>query len=123
MSSTKNPLSSFPLPDRSDLSTAANVLSLLSHPQRLEILCHLSTSPELSAGEIVQRIGLSQSATSQHLARLRKIGLLETRKEGQSVYYRIARKDVGRILEVLHELYCRKDSGSKRESPQADRAG
>ena len=110
MSSTETNSSSSPLPDKGDLATAANVLSLLSHPQRLEILCHLSASPELSAGEIVRRIGLSQSATSQHLARLRKIGLLETRRESQSVYYRIAREDVGRILELLHDLYCKNNS-------------
>lgn len=114
MSSAKTTSSFPPLPRRKDLATAANVLSLLSHPQRLEILCHLSTSPELSAGEIVERIGLSQSATSQHLARLRKIGLLETRRESQSIYYRIARKDVGRILEVLHDLYCQTDSKNKK---------
>lgn len=97
-----------PLPDKRDLHTAASVLSLLSNPQRLEILCHLSSAEELSAGEITERIGLSQSATSQHLARLRRLGLLETRKESQSVYYRIARKDVGEILNLLHSLYCRK---------------
>ncbi len=99
-----------PLPNKNDLRTAASVLSLLSNPQRLEILCHLSTAGELSAGEIVRRIGLSQSATSQHLARLRRIGLLETRRESQSVHYRIAREDVGKILAVLHELYCGKSA-------------
>jgi len=98
---------SSPLPDPKDLATAAEVLSLLSHPQRLEVLCHLSRDGELPVGELVRRVGLSQSATSQHLARLRKLGLLETRKEGQTVYYRIAREDVGQILELLHRLYCR----------------
>mgnify|MGYP006270368585 CR=1 FL=1 len=86
---------------------AADVLARLSNPRRLEILCHLSAEGELSAGEIVRRIDLSQSAASQHLARLREIGLLETRREGQTIHYRIARDDVGQILEVLHRLYCR----------------
>jgi len=107
MSRNLSTKSSAPLPNPEDLAAAAGVLSLLSHPQRLEILCHLSKDGEISAGELVRRIGLSQSATSQHLARLRKIGLLSTRKEGQTVYYQIAREDVGKILELLHQLYCR----------------
>lgn len=110
MSSPSSHFSSSPLPRQRDLATAAEVLSLLSHPRRLAILCHLSVSGELAAGEIVRRIGLSQSATSQHLARLRNRGLLKTRREGQTIFYQIGREDVGRILELLHALYCSDDA-------------
>lgn len=96
------------LPDPRDLATAADVLSRLSNPQRLEILCHLATEGELTAGEIVRRIQLSPSATSQHLARLRQVGLLETRREAQTIHYRIGSEDVGEILDLLHRLYCRR---------------
>lgn len=98
------------LPRPADLRTAAGTLSLLSHPARLEVLCHLSREGELSAGEIVARVRLSQSALSQHLAKLRTAGLLERRRSGQSIIYRIARRDIDRILGLLHELYCAKNS-------------
>lgn len=85
---------------------AAGVLKSLSNEARLLVLCHLSEAGELSAGELTRRVGLSQSALSQHLARLREERLVATRKEAQTVYYRVADLRVGRVLEVLHDLYC-----------------
>lgn len=85
---------------------AAGVLKSLSNEARLLVLCHLSEAGELSAGELTRRVGLSQSALSQHLARLREETLVVTRKEAQTVYYRVADPRVGRVLEVLHEIYC-----------------
>jgi DNA-binding transcriptional ArsR family regulator len=87
-------------------SQAAAVLRSLSNEARLLVLCHLSEAFELSAGELTRRVGLSQSALSQHLARLREDRLVTTRKEAQTVYYRVADPKVHRVLALLHELYC-----------------
>jgi ArsR family transcriptional regulator len=85
---------------------AAAVMKSLSNEARLLVLCHLSEASELSAGELTRRVGLSQSALSQHLARLRENGLVTTRKEAQTVFYRVAEPKVQRVLALLHELYC-----------------
>jgi len=90
----------------SGLGRASETLRLLSHPQRLLVLCHLSAEGELSVGELLERVELGASALSQHLAKLREEGLVVTRKERQMVYYRIGREDIGSILELLHRLYC-----------------
>jgi DNA-binding transcriptional ArsR family regulator len=87
-------------------SKAAAVMRSLSNEARLLVLCHLSESFELSAGELTRRVGLSQSALSQHLARLREDGFVATRKEAQTVFYRVADGKVHRVLALLHELYC-----------------
>lgn len=88
------------------LEEAVSVLRLLSNGQRLKILCHLSTEGELCVGELLERLDLSASALSQHLAKLRHEGLVGTRKERQTVYYRVVREDVAKILWTLHGLYC-----------------
>jgi ArsR family transcriptional regulator, virulence genes transcriptional regulator len=85
---------------------AAAVLRALSNEARLLVLCHLSEAAELSAGELTRRVGLSQSALSQHLARLREEGLVTTRKEAQTVFYRVCDPRVARLLTLLHELFC-----------------
>ena len=87
-------------------SEASALLKSLSNEARLLVLCHLSEALELSAGELTRRVGLSQSALSQHLARLREEGLVTTRKEAQTVFYRVAEPKVRRLLMLLHELYC-----------------
>ena len=88
------------------LNEAVSVMRLLSNPQRLKIMCHLCTEGELCVGDLLERMDLSPSAMSQHLARLRSDGLVETRKYRQSVYYRVERQDVAKILWTLHSLYC-----------------
>jgi ArsR family transcriptional regulator, virulence genes transcriptional regulator len=70
------------------------------------LLCHLTASDELSVGGLVERIGLSQSALSQHLAKLREEGLVATRKEAQTVYYRICDPRARQVLALLHDLFC-----------------
>ena len=94
--------------DRSGLSQATETLNLLSSPSRLQILCHLLENEELTVGQLLEQVDLSQSALSQHLAKLRGTGLVETRKEQQRVYYRIARYDIERLIGVLYDLYCRR---------------
>jgi DNA-binding transcriptional ArsR family regulator len=61
----------------------------------------------LSVGELLERIDLSGSALSQHLAKLRRHGMVATRKERQTVYYRVDRPDIGSLLETLYGLYCK----------------
>jgi len=97
------------VPDESGIAEATHVLSALSNPQRLHILCHLVKEGEMSVEELLNKMDLSQSALSQHLARLRLIGLVETRKEKQTVHYRVQRDDVNQILFLLHQLYCNVD--------------
>lgn len=85
---------------------AARVLKLLANERRLLILCQLVMKREMSVGPLADAVGLSQSALSQHLARMREEGLVTTRRDSQTVFYRIADPDVGRILKLLKEIYC-----------------
>ena len=84
---------------------AAALLKHLANPQRLMILCYMVEEPQ-SVNSIVARVGLSQSAVSQHLARLREAGLVTTSRKAQSVYYQLADEHARRVLEVLYALYC-----------------
>ena len=85
---------------------AANLLRAMSNECRLLVLCHLVESGELSVGQLIDRVGLSQSALSQHLARLREEGLVATRKEAQTVYYRVSDPKAGQLLALLRDLFC-----------------
>jgi ArsR family transcriptional regulator len=85
---------------------AARLLKTLSHEGRLMVLCHL-VEGEKSVGELEKLIGLSQSALSHHLALLREEELVATRREAQTIYYRLAAEEPRRVLELLHALYCR----------------
>ena len=84
---------------------AASLMRLLGNERRLMILCQLLEG-ELSVGELQPRIGLSQSALSQHLALLREEGAVSTRRDGQVIYYRVADPAVLRVLETLADLFC-----------------
>ena len=84
---------------------AAALLKALAHEARLMVLCQLLDG-EHSAGALQQASGLSQSALSQHLARLREEGLVATRRESQNIYYRLADADVARVLDALAAIYC-----------------
>src|SRR5690606_13788678 len=85
---------------------AADMLKLLAHEGRLLILCHLAEEGELSAGALAARVGLSQSALSQHLAKMLEAGLLERRRESQTIFYRIGDPKAARILNALQQVYC-----------------
>ncbi len=84
---------------------AARLLKMLANGQRLRVLC-LLIGGELSVGQINERIDLSQSALSQHLARLREEGLVETRRESQTIYYRLNSGPAQRVISSLHDIYC-----------------
>ena len=85
---------------------AAEFLKLLANPQRLLILCRLVVEREMSVGQLGEAVGLSQSALSQHLAKLREDGVLATRRDAQTIYYRIADKNAARVLALLKDIYC-----------------
>ena len=85
---------------------AAAMLKLLANEHRLLVLCELVVHGEASVGVLADAVGLSQSALSQHLARLRADGLLATRRDAQTVFYRVADPNVGRVLAVLKAIYC-----------------
>jgi DNA-binding transcriptional ArsR family regulator len=84
---------------------AARLLRLLAHEKRLLVLCHLAGTGETNVSELAREVGLSQSALSQHLALLREDGLVATRRESQTIWYRLADPKAARLLGVLHELY------------------
>ncbi|WP_422358175.1 ArsR/SmtB family transcription factor [Qipengyuania flava] len=85
---------------------ASRLLKALSNESRLLVLCFLVEAGELSVGELTVRVGLSQSALSQHLAKLREEGLVATRKESQSVFYRVCEPRAEQVLALLHQIYC-----------------
>jgi ArsR family transcriptional regulator len=84
---------------------AAQLLKVLAHEARLVVLCQL-VDGEKSAGALQPASGLSQSALSQHLARLREEGLVATRREAQTIYYRLADPRAARVLEALAAIFC-----------------
>lgn len=95
---------------------AAKLLRALGSERRLMILCQLSGA-ERSVGELQPLVGLSQSALSQHLAVLREEGVVATRKEGQTVWYRIADPAAVRVIETLAEIFCPADMRKIDEEP------
>ncbi|MDG3088950.1 metalloregulator ArsR/SmtB family transcription factor [Vibrio hannami] len=84
---------------------AVALLKAMANERRLQILCILHDT-ELSVGELCQKLSLSQSALSQHLAWLRRDGLVATRKEAQTVYYSLNSTEVKEMIHLLHKLYC-----------------
>ena len=86
---------------------AAALLKELANPSRLLILCEL-IGGEKSVGELCRSIDLSQSAVSQHLARLREGGLVDTEKRGQMVYYHLCNMKAHALLSTLSVIYCRR---------------
>ena len=84
---------------------AAALLRLLGNERRLMILCQLADG-ELPVGQIQSRVGLSQSALSQHLALLRKDGLVAARRDAQTIYYSIASDPAREVLKTLYQVYC-----------------
>lgn len=84
---------------------AATFLKALSNENRLMILCHI-LDQELSVTALNERLPLSQSALSQHLAVLRKDGLVSTRRESQTIFYSIGDNRVKELILTLHQLFC-----------------
>ncbi len=90
---------------------AANVLRALSNPSRLLLLCRL-VEGERSVGELVARLGLTQAYVSQQLSRLRAMGLVQCRREGRSVLYRLGDPRLVPVIEAVHHAFCASRDGS-----------
>lgn len=84
---------------------AASLLKAMSNPHRLMILCRLGAS-EASVSELQTDSGLSQSALSQHLSVLRTRELVATRRDAQTIYYRLSDPAVRQVIETLMKIYC-----------------
>jgi ArsR family transcriptional regulator, virulence genes transcriptional regulator len=99
-------LTRFPLADfEASAGKAADLLRTLGNEKRLMILCQLGED-EMSAGSLQAPLGLSQSALSQHLAVLREAGVVATRREGQTIWYRIADPAAVQVIATLASIFC-----------------
>ena len=84
----------------------AGILALLANSRRLIILCKLMQAGERTVGALAQDVGLSQSALSQHLALLRAESLVGTRREAQTIHYRVTDERVIKLLAALEGIFC-----------------
>ena len=85
---------------------AAGLLKALANEKRLMILCKLLERGEMSVMSLSDSVGLSQSALSQHLAKMRDEKIIDFRRDGQTIYYHVSSPDVNRILKTLKSIYC-----------------
>ena len=88
-----------------DIDRASRALKAISHPLRLKILCTLSDS-EVSVQDIVDQVGTSQSNISQHLAILRDKGILDSRKDANRVFYRVADARLLQLIGMMRQVFC-----------------
>ncbi len=84
---------------------AADGLKALAHQTRLLAICFIGKG-EKSVGELEKLLGISQSNLSQHLAILKRQGLLETRREANQIFYRVSNTQVLKFVSALQDLYC-----------------
>ena len=92
---------------------ASGLLKAMSNPVRLLVLCQLAEG-EKSVGELEEVVEVSQSALSQHLALLRSRGLVQFRRQGQTLYYSLAGQEAPALLAALYRIYCGKTAVSNR---------
>jgi len=85
---------------------AAGLLRLVGNEHRLLVLCLLIEHGELTVGQLLDQVELSQSALSQHLARMREEGLIAFRREAQTLYYRIENPDAEKLIAALKAIFC-----------------
>ena len=86
---------------------ATSLLKAMANSSRLLILCQLAEG-EKSVGELERLVGLSQSGLSQHLALLRRKGIVATRREAQSILYSLASKEAEAVMSTLYDAFCAK---------------
>ncbi len=87
----------------------AQTLKAIGNGRRLMVLCKLVEHGERTVGDLAADVGLSQSALSQHLAKMRDEGLVAFRRESQTLWYRIADRRIEALLAELYKLYCQED--------------
>jgi DNA-binding transcriptional ArsR family regulator len=96
---------------------ASALMKALANRHRLMILCQLHQG-ERSVGELESLIGLSQSALSQHLAKLRIDSLVSTRRDGQTIFYSLSDERVHRIISTLYDLFCPPTPTKRKGKPK-----
>ncbi len=84
----------------------ADVIKMIGHPQRLQILEHLDLHGECSVSDIVEAVGGQQGAISQHLNKMRRAGIIECQRHGKQVVYKIAATNAITILNCLRKNHC-----------------
>ncbi|WP_010184586.1 metalloregulator ArsR/SmtB family transcription factor [Sphingomonas sp. PAMC 26605] len=85
----------------------ADTLKAIGNARRLMLLCKLVEHGEMTVGDLARDVGLSQSACSQHLAKMREEGLVAFRRESQTLWYRLGDPRVEMLLTTLYQLYCK----------------
>jgi ArsR family transcriptional regulator, virulence genes transcriptional regulator len=83
----------------------SRLLTAMANAKRLMVLCNLLDG-EKSVGDLADIVGLSSAALSQHLAKMRALDLVATRRDGQTIYYQLASREIRQVLETLYRLYC-----------------
>jgi DNA-binding transcriptional ArsR family regulator len=112
-------LSTLPIPDLAALQASAEkacaLLKVLAHPDRLVLLCRLAQG-EFCVSDLEADLGIRQPTLSQQLGVLRQGGLVNTRREGKSIYYRLSSEDAAAVMEVLHSRMCGVAMSGKKAS-------
>ncbi|MDF3016240.1 MAG: metalloregulator ArsR/SmtB family transcription factor [Thermomicrobiales bacterium] len=110
--SSKFPLAAF----QENATEVANVLRALANERRLMILCKLVEWGEGNVNSLAEAVGLSSSALSQHLAKMREEGLVTFRRESQTIWYRVADPRIEKLFAALYDLFCSKNRRSAAAS-------
>ena len=98
---------------RNAAEAASALMKALSNPDRMLLLCELSEG-ERNVGELQEAVGIQQPTLSQQLAVLREENLVETRRDGKNIYYRIASPQALAVLHVLYAQFCAPSGKAKR---------
>lgn len=107
---------------RAHADEASDLLKAMANAQRLRILCLLANG-ERSVGDLNASVDLSQSALSQHLAVLRRDGLVATRRESQTIHYSLADGPAEKVIRTLHDIYCAVPDARRGNGAASDRPG
>jgi len=97
----------------SNSERVSGLLTAMANEKRLQILCELSDQ-ELSVGMLAERVDLSQSALSQHLAKLRAMKLVSTRRDAQTIYYSVTSPMIAPVLTTLESMFARPSGAGRR---------
>lgn len=100
-------------------AVVAHVLRAIGNERRLVILCKLAEWGEANVGTLAAAVGLSQSALSQHLAKMRQEGIVAFRRESQTLWYRIADARIEELMATLHNLFCRPVGETSKKGHQS----
>lgn len=100
---------------RANAAKVAEILGAIANERRLQLLCRLVADGEATVTSLAQGVGLSQSATSQHLGRMRDEGLVAFRRDSQTLWYRVADQRIEQLFATLQRLYCATPEASQHK--------